>query len=180
MTGDIAPLRRTAALLPALGALVLATAFLTGCGMTDDTPPAGSGAAEGSGDEASEQSPEPETIAPAGLEEVDFGNLAWSFMLGGHQSERTMLDMVDGTAMDGPMEFTVGEVVLSELNGDDRIDAAVAISRADGNGFEEQWYLWIATDDGPHQVPMPIAHMSRCGTAIHSVTAADGGGVVVH
>lgn len=185
MTGITERSRSGLVRLPALGALLLAAGLLVGCG--SPAAPSGGSAAEADADggalepgAGAEPTIEPEPVTPAGLEETDFGNLTWTFMLGANRPERTQLDMVDGKAMDGPMEFSVGEVVLSELNGDDRIDAAVALSRADGNAFEEQWYLWLATDDGPRMVTMPIAHTSRCGTAIHSVTAADGGGVVVH
>lgn len=164
-----------------LCALLLTTGGLTACGTSSPGSPTGQdGSAQESGSDAPEKTAEAEEVVPAGLEETDFGNLTWSFMPGGNQPESMQIEMVDGSATDESIEYTVGEVVLSELNGDDRIDAAVQLTMIDGNGFNEQWYLWIATDDGPDQVRLPVANMARCGTAIHSVTAAEGGGVVIH
>ncbi len=117
--------------------------------------------------------------AQAGLEGNDFGNLAWTFRPGGNVPETMQVVLIDGTATDGMVRYELGEVVLSDLTGDDLTDAAVQITRLDGNAIDEQWYLWVATDDGPVQSTLPVARMSHCGTVIHSVTAVDGG-VEIH
>lgn len=121
-----------------------------------------------------------EQPAPAGLEETDFGNLAWAFRPGGSVPETARVELVDGKASDGMVSYELGEVVLAELTDDGRMDAAVQITRLDGNAIDEQWYLWVATDDGPVQVTLPVARMARCGTVTHSVSAVESGGVQIH
>lgn len=116
-----------------------------------------------------------EEPAAVGLEDTDFGNLAWVFRPGGSVPETQQIDLVDGVATDGAVSYQLGEVLLAELTGDDRIDAAVQITRLDGNAIDEQWYLWVATDEGPVQSTLPIARTSRCGTVTHSVKAVDDG-----
>ncbi|MDJ0313850.1 hypothetical protein [Arthrobacter sp. H35-D1] len=54
-------------------------------------------------------------------------------------------------------------------------DAAAAINRLDGNGFESLWYLWVADGANAVQVKYPIAQLSRCGTVVDSVVAGKGG-----
>lgn len=120
-----------------------------------------------------------EPAPPAGLERTDFGNLAWTFRPGGSVPETAQLALVDGRASDGMVSYELGDVVLAELTDDDRMDAAVQITRLDGNAIDDQWYLWVATDEGPVQVTLPVARMSRCGTVTHSVTAVEGG-VEIH
>lgn len=120
-----------------------------------------------------------EQPAPAGLEETDFGNLAWTFRPGGSVPETVQVELVDGKASDGMVSYELGEVVLAELTDDGRMDAAVQITRLDGNAIDEQWYLWVATDEGPVQVTLPVARMARCGTVTHSVAAVEGG-VEIH
>lgn len=115
-----------------------------------------------------------------GLEETDFGNLTWTFRPGGNLPETAQVDLVDGGAVDGTARFELGEVVLAELTSDDRTDAAVQITRLDGNAIDEQWYLWVAGEDGPVQVTLPVARMAHCGTVTHSVTAVGSGGVQIH
>lgn len=117
---------------------------------------------------------------PPGLEYTDFGNLSWVFRPGGSVPETVQIELVNGKAEEGGATYELGEVVLSELTGDDRMDAAVQITRLDGNAIDEQWYLWIAADDGPTQVTLPVARTARCGTATHSVTAVDSGGVQIY
>lgn len=152
----------------------LAAVALAGCaasappaGTDDDT--AATSAAGGAGDDAATEP------SSAGLEEVDFGSLTWEFRPGGAAAETFSVDLVDGTAADGMVSYELGEVVLAELTGDDRVDAAVQITRLDGNAVDDQWYLWIATDEGPVQSTLPVARTAQCGTATHSVEAVDGG-----
>ena len=123
--------------------------------------------------------PAPASPESAGLEETDFGNLSWVFRPGGNLPETVQVDLVDGKAEDGLVQYSLGEVVHAELTGDEQIDAAVQLTRLDGNAIDEQWYLWVATADGPAQVTLPVARMARCGTVTHSVQAVDGG-VQIH
>jgi len=120
-----------------------------------------------------------EGSAVPGLEETDFGNFTWTFRPGGSVPETVRVDLTDGHAADGMVTYQLGEVVHAELSGDDQIDAAVQISRFDGNAVDEQWYLWIATAEGPVQSTLPVARAARCGNVTHSVVAVDGG-VEIH
>lgn len=155
--------------LSLLTILVLGSIVFTGCAASSPDEPQPTITADESNSETVEDP------APAGLENTDFGNLTWAFRPGGSVPEAQQIELIDGTASDGMVSYQLGEVILAELTGDDQIDAAAQITRLDGNAIDEQWYLWIATEDGPVQSTLPIARMSRCGTVIHSVTAVDGG-----
>ena len=150
-------------------AVLVGAVALTGCApaLTPEPP-----AADAEDETTAEVVEEP---APVGLEDTDFGNLSWVFRPGGSVPDTQQVKLVDGVAADGMVSYELGEVLLAELTGDERIDAAVQITRLDGNAIDEQWYLWIATDEGPVQSTLPIARMSRCGTVIHSVKAVDDG-----
>lgn len=150
-------------------AVLLGAIALTGC--------ASSGSSTGS--EETDATESAEEATPVGLENTDFGNLAWTFRSGGSVPETLQVELVDGKASDGMVSYELGDVVLAELTGDDRMDAAAQITRLDGNAIDEQWYLWVATDDGPVQSTLPVARMARCGTVTHSVTAVEGG-VEIH
>ncbi|MGO1539544.1 MAG: hypothetical protein ACTHZ9_13075 [Leucobacter sp.] len=152
---------------PVLAAALIGVVMVTGCTQAPATEPAPT--------EAEQEVAAEEEAAPAGLEETDFGNLAWVFRPGGNVPETEQVELVDGTASGEMVSYELGEVVLVELSGDDRIDAAVQITRLDGNALDEQWYLWIATDDGPVQSTLPVARMAPCGNVTHSVTAVEGG-----
>ena len=131
--------------------------------------------------------PEPaapeETATPAvavGLEDVDFGNLEWVYRPGGSVPETEQVTLVDGAAEVDLRRFELGDVVHADVNGDGLADAAAALGVTDGQGYEEHWYLWIATEGEPSQITLPIARTARCGTVTHSVVAEAGGGITVH
>jgi hypothetical protein len=162
--------------IPRISLFVFALAgviALVGC--TPVLAPTSPGA--GTGDERTNGTVE--EPVPAGLEDTDFGNLTWAFRPGGSVPETQRVELVDGVAADGTVRYELGEVLLAELSGDERIDAAVQLTMIDGNAIDEQWYLWIATDAGPVQSTLPIARMSRCGTVIHSVKAV-AEGIEIH
>ncbi|MFV0532317.1 MAG: hypothetical protein ACK5MR_01520 [Cumulibacter sp.] len=162
-------------------AAILGAVALVGCSATSSPEPADSGTEDATATET-EDAGTAETVeaeVPTGLEDADFGNLTWTFRPGGNVPETTQVELIDGTASDGLVSYELGEVVLSDLTGDGRMDAAVQLTVLDGNALDDQWYLWIATDDGPVQSTLPVARMAHCGTVIHSVTAVDGG-VQIH
>ena len=164
------PLERTRGALAVSAVLMIAAAALVACSPSQQ-PVVGA---------QSEQSVDADEPAPpAGLESTDFGDLDWTFRPGGSVPETLQVTLVDGKASDGMVSYELGEVVLAELTDDDWMDAAVQITRLDGNAIDEQWYLWVATDEGPVQVTLPVARMARCGTVTHSVTAVEGG-VEIH
>lgn len=157
--------------------MLIGAVGLTGCSSSAPAEPVDIEAPEPADEDAGGDEPEEEPVAeaPVGLEEADFGNLSWVFRPGGNVPETVQIEPVDGQATDGLVTYEIGEVVFSELTGDERVDAAVQITRLDGNAIDEQWYLWVATDDGPVQSTLPVARMARCGNVTHSVTAVEGG-----
>lgn len=153
-----------------------AEATTTAASPTDDpvettsTPPDESA---GHGSPAVTESPEePDAL---GLEDTDFGNLVWVFRQGGNSADTTQVHLEDGEAEVDLVRYVQGEVVYADINGDGLLDAAAQLTQLDGNGIDDQWYLWIATDEGPHQITLPIARMSRCGNVTKSVESVEGG-----
>lgn len=150
-------------------AIVLAASVcLGGCAATAAPPQ----------DAVSDREPPVDVAEPAsGIEEFDFGSTEWQFSVGGAELPISV-PVVDGIATVDTVRFEVGEPIYSDADGDGSADAAVPISRADGNGFETLWYLWHDSGDTISQVVYPIARQARCGTAVESVTATDDGFVV--
>lgn len=116
--------------------------------------------------------PTPEASAPP---EIDFANTEWLFRPGGSEVQTLTIPIIGGTATVGNVVYTVGETVESDATGDGRPDAAVQITGTQGRTIDQQWYLWIATDEGLVQSEMPFAQTALCGTTTHSVTAAADG-----
>ena len=110
-----------------------------------------------------------------GLQHTDFGNLEWIFRQGGNTAETITVALRNGEAELDLVRYVQDEVIHADLNGDGHLDAAARLTQLDGNSVDQQWYLWIATQDGPQQVTLPVARMSRCGDVIKSVEAVDAG-----
>lgn len=110
--------------------------------------------------------------APDAIRKLDPAALAWQWF-----EAHTDVAAVDVTKPDEDgRTYTVGEAVYSDADGDGLEDLAVPIAQRDGNGFREQWHIWLAQADGTAvQVPIPIAWTSRCGDATESVTPTAGG-----
>lgn len=153
-------------------ALALALAFgAAGC--------SGAAPSEAPTPTASESASTPTTpptpSGPASLDTVDLGELEWLVHPGANVPETRSVPLEAGTATVDGIVYTLGEPVLLDLTGDGVVDAAAPITAEDGNGIEEQWYAWVAAEDGPEQVLLPLAMQSRCGTGILSVAATDAG-----
>lgn len=123
--------------------------------------------------------PPTEAVAPPNATQIDFGNREWLFRPGGHLPETVTVPLVDGKATVDLVNYEVGDPVFADVNGDGVVDAAVSLTAVDGNGFDQQWYLWITAEPEPIQVTLPIARTARCGTVTKSVTAVDDG-IQVH
>lgn len=131
------------------------------------------------GDDADTSEVTEEEAGPENLDDTDFGNLTWQFRPGGNAAELERVDLVDGKSTDGSVNYKLGEVISTDLNSDEVADAVVQLTRLDGNAVDDQWYMWIATDEGPAQSTYPVANEANCGTVLHSIEAADGG-VEIH
>lgn len=110
--------------------------------------------------------------APDGIRTLDPAALEWRWFEG-----HTDYAVVDVTKPDDVgRTYTVGDAVFADADADGLEDLAVPIAQRDGNGFREQWHIWLAQADGTAvQVPIPIAWTSRCGDDTESVTATTGG-----
>jgi hypothetical protein len=118
------------------------------------------------------------TPTPEGLQDVDLADGRWLYSPGGY-SAPVSLEFQAGTATDDGVTYTMKDPVYADANGDGVDDAVVPIERADGNGWESLWYVFVADGPSAVQVPAPIARAARCSDAVTGVRAADGGGFVV-
>lgn len=158
-----APVPSTALRATALAAAVL----LAGCSSV--TAPAAT--------ESTDPSPAASPSGPAvdAIRALDPAALDWQWF--DSFAETTAVDI---TAPDEyGRTYTVGDPVYSDADGDGLEDMAVPLAQLDGNGFREQWYVWVAdADGGATQTTIPIAWTMRCGDDTRSVKATDGGFVV--
>lgn len=110
--------------------------------------------------------------AADGIRTLDPAALQWSWF-----DTHASFEPVDVSKPDTDgRSYTVGDPVYADADGDGLEDLAVSIAQKDGNGYREQWHIWLAHADGTaEQVPIPIAWTLRCGDATESVTPTEGG-----
>lgn len=172
-----------------LGGVKLAVAAagllaLTGCGATSPAPPGDEPAATAPADPAEEspvEEPQPELTAAdiaAWAAEAE-----WSFASFGLEAP-VMVQLTGGTATDDAARtYELGEPVEADVDGDGVMDAALPITRIDGNAAQELWYVWrgIGLDAEPvaEQVIYPVARTTRCGDVTHAVSAGGDGGLQI-
>lgn len=163
---------------------VLGISGLTGCGNDQSGPRPGSVAEAGqsSPGSAAGSSKAPEPAAPelntdVDIRAVDLANTNWLYSFNG-LGPPVELQLVNGTATsdgDGfPITYTLGDVSYGDIDGDGDDDAATLISRAQDNGYEALWYVWLADGPDVEQVKYPIARTGRCGTLVKPVVIGDG------
>ena len=122
--------------------------------------------------------PEPIELTADDLQEW-IADGEWSFADNG-LLEPVMITFAEGKGTDEfARTYEIGVGVDADVNGDGIVDLAVPVSRIDGNGFMELWYIWLGqeagTDAVAEQVIYPIARTTSCGDAVHSITPAQGG-----
>lgn len=171
----------------ALSALIVSG--LTGCSDEQPQPPSGTpeagrtigaGGGSDSGGDGSHGVLEPTSPTPnrdVDIRSVDLANTEWLYSYSGFDLPVTV-KLVDGSASDDESGFLItyelGDVVYGDVDGDGRDDAVASLSRAQDNGYEAMWYVWLAHGPDAVQVKYPIAQTSRCGTFVESVMPADG------
>lgn len=171
-------------MLPSIPPRVLAglatICLLAGCSSGPSAPGAtqtasATDAPTASATEAS-TSPSPTGPAADAIRHLDPAELAWQWF-----DTHASISKVDVTKPDKHKRtYTIGKPVYSDANGDGLEDLAVSIAQLDGNGYREQWHIWLAKADGtPEQVTTPFAWTVRCGDATTKVTAIKGGFRVV-
>ncbi|WP_136088572.1 hypothetical protein [Auritidibacter ignavus] len=130
-------------------------------------------------EESSEEPPEPTEPEIESLEDTDFSSISFQFVGYSDTDDSEEKTFIDGTVEAGdpqfPVTYELGEVIHQDLNGDGIVDAAVEIERYEGNSYDGRWYMWIATEDGPEQSPLPFARSGNCGDQVESVTATNEG-----
>lgn len=157
-------LRRTVAVLSALA--------VAGCTASPAPAPGSSDPPSAAPPATAAPTPTPAGPAPDAIRGLDPAELAWRWF-----QSHSSFEPVDVSQPDQyGRTYSVGEPVYADADADGLEDMAVPIAQLDGNGFREQWHIWLATaDGGAEQVPIPIAWTSRCGDATDAVTATDGG-----
>ncbi|MCW3158041.1 hypothetical protein [Micropruina sonneratiae] len=146
-----------------------------------DTGPTTSGSAAPNAPEPTAPEPSASATTPAGpaadaIRHLDPAGLDWQWF-----ESHSQITAVDVTKPDRHKRtYTIGKPVYSDANADGLEDMAVSIAQLDGNGYREQWHIWLAGADGtPEQVTIPIAWTVRCGDGTSKVTATKGGFKVV-
>lgn len=153
--------------------LLIAMAALTAAGCAAQPEPPSPEAASASPPPATAPAaPTPEGPAPDAIRDLDPAGLEWQWF-----ETHSRIEPVDITQPDEyGRTYTLGTPVYSDADGDGLEDMAVPIAQLDGNGYREQWHIWLATADGSaEQVVIPIAWTSRCGDGTESVTPTAGG-----
>lgn len=78
----------------------------------------------------------------------------------------------------GTGQYSLGDkpVAYGDVNADGYEDAMANLTRIEGNGLSQIWYIWL-WDPAKHaaiQIHDPIAEMARCATVVSKVAAVDG------
>lgn len=167
-----------------LVALTLSAALLAACssdagGIGDsetEAAPSATGSEETAVEETTEAATTPEPTAttpdPQAIRDVDPATLEWIWWQ--NFANQEPVDVT--TADEFGRTYTIGEPAYSDADGDGLEDMVVSLAQLDGNGYREQWFLWLAEPDGaPTQVLPPVTGMARCGDAVESVEPTEGG-----
>lgn len=164
-------------------AVAIATAsliVLAGCGGGSGSEGAESSSASGAEDpeQTTSATPSP-SPTPASIRDTDFGEVTWTFDYEGEWLEIELAGGEgEGEVYGSPAVYTVGEPVYADADLDGIEDAVVPLTQEAGNGVQTTWYVWLGpteVDAEPVQLPLPVASQARCGDAVDSVTAVDGG-----
>lgn len=125
--------------------------------------------------------PEPEPL-PTGEDIAAWvADASWSYAPQGLLAPHDVPLVAGEGTDDAGRQYTLGDGVTGDANGDGVPDIAMPIQQVDGNGYEELWYVWLGlpgpASDGAlaEQMRYPIARASRCGTAVHAVSRVDDG-----
>lgn len=153
--------------------LLAGSALLAGCATSTQTETAPSRNQDSAS--SAESSEQPTQPLVASLREMDWKNSKWIYHNSAQEGDTIAVTLTKGVQRVETANFELGEVVYADLNDDGIDDAAAALQRTDGNFIEQQWYIWVATEDGPSQIDIPIARSMNCGDYIESVEPVNGG-----
>ncbi|TAP25788.1 hypothetical protein [Arthrobacter sp. S41] len=120
--------------------------------------------------------PSPSKTAPAikSLRDADLGNKTWIDPLAASEKD-SKVKLVDSKASDEFSSFELGKIVYADLNCDGVDDAVAAFTSTSGNAYWQHYIAWVATKQGPVQVPGEIAYTHNCGSTVRSVVPAKRG-----
>jgi len=119
-------------------------------------------------------SPSKEEPKIKSLRDADLGNTTWTdpMALDGKASK---IRLNNSKASDEFNNYALGKIVYVDLNADGVDDAVAAFTSTSGNAYWEHFVAWVATEDGPVQVPGEIAYSHNCGSTVKSVAPAKQG-----
>ncbi|MGH3651862.1 MAG: hypothetical protein ACRDT3_02820 [Glutamicibacter sp.] len=119
-------------------------------------------------------SPSKEEPEIESLRDADLGNATWMdpMALDGKPSK---IRLENSKASDEFNSYELGKIVYADLDGDGVDDAVASFSSTSGNAYWEHFVAWIATEEGPVQVPGEIAYSHNCGSTVESVVPANQG-----
>ncbi|AXT84556.1 hypothetical protein C6I20_04645 [Aeromicrobium sp. A1-2] len=147
-------------------AVVVATITACGSGAPQadgPTPPAGPTLSQG---------PDPNAKA---IREFDFSTAKW------FDTPRDESVTLDGSKPVGTIDrgqYSLGDkpIVYGDVDADGFEDAMANLTRIEGNGLSQIWYVWLwdADKETAVQVLDPIAETARCATVVTKVTPVEG------
>ncbi len=108
---------------------------------------------------------------------MDLANTTWLYSSEGLRLPLEV-KLVNGEATTDPGEFstdyTLGEVVYGDVDGDGDEDAVARINQASPRDTEGLWYIWLADLLGAVQLKYPIAFSGRCAIFVEPPVISDG------
>ncbi|MEG2424472.1 hypothetical protein [Glutamicibacter sp.] len=119
-------------------------------------------------------SPSKEEPGIESLRDADLGNATWMdpMALDGKPSK---IRLENSKASDEFNSYELGKIVYADLDGDGVDDAVASFISTSGNAYWEHFVAWVATEEGPVQVPGEIAYSHNCGSTVASVVPATQG-----
>ncbi|WP_147917804.1 hypothetical protein [Ruania zhangjianzhongii] len=170
-----------------IGCGVAVLLLAVGCAGEDPEPPPSTPSSSQPSEPPEETTePSPEPFDPAS---VDLGEQEWQYATA-YQAP-VAIELSDGAGTgeldQGEGRFELGEddplLLDMDEDGDEDVVASLSFS-ADLGGENFQWvsttwFVWLNDGEQLTQLPYPLAGSGDCDTQVDSVTAADGGGVVI-
>ncbi|UTT40629.1 hypothetical protein NMP99_04910 [Glutamicibacter mishrai] len=120
--------------------------------------------------------PSPSKEAPKikSLRDADLANATWidPMAIDGKASK---IRLKNSKGSDEFNSYKLGKIVYADLNGDGVDDAVAELSSTSGNAYWGHYVAWVATADGPVQVPGELGYTHNCGSTVKSVDPAKQG-----
>lgn len=119
-------------------------------------------------------SPSKEEPKIKSLRDADLANAAWTDPMA-IDGKASKIPLKNSKGSDEFNSYKLGKIVYADLNADGVDDAVATFTSTSGNAYWEHFVAWVATADGPVQVPGEIAYSHNCGSTVESVAPAKQG-----